>query len=159
MRRTHAARFAAAAIVIALALPAIASAPPDQYGTFGSHDITITDSKTHLRWQRGFSSTISWDDAHNYCTSLVLGGIGGWRLPSVKELMTLVDESLPREYVGTTLVTYAIDRQAFPFTPNAPFWAWPKRATDGRAWVVDFSNGESNTVTASSGGNFVRCVR
>jgi hypothetical protein len=57
----------------------------------------------------------------------------GWRLPNVKELQTLVDES--RTAPG-------IDVNAFPGTPATWFWAsTPYVADPNFAWIVHFSNG------------------
>ena len=48
---------------------------------------TWVDSSTGLRWTlHDNGSDISGDGAKNYCRSLNLGGIGGWRLPTITEL-------------------------------------------------------------------------
>ncbi len=161
MSRRLVARFAACAAVLALAIPATASAPVGQYDTFNQFNVTITDAHTALQWERGFATATSWDDARTRCNNLALAGLGAgqWRLPSVKELLTLVDEAVEVEYVtGVGLQYYAIDRRAFRDTPSASFWAWPKQPTSGKAWYVDFSSGESSTLNASNSGNYVRCV-
>jgi len=150
-------RLGAVLLVLSVAIPATASAPADQYATFNQHDATIADKWTHLRWQRDYAAVNSWDDAAAYCASLSLAG-GPWRVPSVKELLTLVDEELTQRYVnGAGVQTYAIDMQAFPSTPSGEFWAWPKLA-NGNAWKVDFASGESKKQIATRTGLFVRCV-
>jgi hypothetical protein len=150
------ARFGPAAIVLALTIPAIASAPLDQYATFNSFDTTIADKQTGLEWQRDDATAASWDDADAYCASLTLRG-ARWRLPSVKELQTLVDEQLSQRYIdGVGVRPFAIDLEAFPATPSGAFWAWPKSGVS--AWIVDFSSGEAKTFGASNAAN-VRCVR
>ena len=60
-------------------------------------DGTVFDTRTQLTWQRTFpSERYTWDDATSYCASLALPG-AGWRLPSINELLTLVDDgSIPR---------------------------------------------------------------
>ena len=148
----------AGATVLGLAIPATAGAPVGQYDTYNQFNTTITDSKTHLQWERGFATSTSWDDANARCRALILSGVGPnqWRLPSVKELLTLVDEQGEIEYVVDHLENYAIDRNAFPHTPNASFWSWPKVA--GSAWSVDFSTG-SAVQAPTSNGFYVRCVR
>ncbi len=159
MNRRLLARLTVSAMVLALAIPATASAPVGQYDTFNQNDATIHDAKTALRWQRGSATAMSWDDASNYCRALILGGIpvGTWRLPSVKELLTLIDEKGESEYVTNRgVVYYAIDLNAFPRTPSGLFWAWPQ-LVNGRGWTVDFSNGETGTQPVSTS-YYVRCV-
>jgi hypothetical protein len=98
--------------------------PPDQYGEVGSGE--IRDNYTGLVWQQGYSeTTLSWNDAVNYCDGLDLGG-QSWRLPSIRELATLVDEAL---------VAPSIDRQAFPDTQygsRSDNWYWASSETHGR---------------------------
>lgn len=58
-------------------------------------DGTITDNLTHLIWQKNiFSDTLSWEEALNYSNTLTLAGKNDWRLPNIKELRSLNDESL-----------------------------------------------------------------
>ncbi|HKO94501.1 MAG TPA: DUF1566 domain-containing protein, partial [Polyangiaceae bacterium] len=48
---------------------------------------TVADTKTHLVWQRESPvQSKSWNEAQDYCQSLGQG----WRIPSFKELQTLV---------------------------------------------------------------------
>ena len=74
-------------------------------------------------------NSYNWSGAKAYCGGVVLAG-GGWRVPSVKELMTLVDFSVASP--GPT-----IDTTAFPNTPADVFLVlvaagWPaSRPTPG----------------------------
>ena len=55
-------------------------------------DITVIDKNTGLEWQKesgGYKKT--WDSALSYCDTLEYGGHADWRLPSIKELMTIVN--------------------------------------------------------------------
>lgn len=53
---------------------------------------TATDSRTGLMWEVDDSQQpMSWQDALKRCAALSTGGYSDWRLPSVKELQTLVD--------------------------------------------------------------------
>jgi hypothetical protein len=97
------------------------------------------------------------NDASSYCAQLALDG-GGWRLPKVKELATLVD---------VTAAAPAIDTFAFPGTPGQgsggaisdSFWTSTPAAgftTDGL--LVDFHDGQ----IGDDGAEYpyrVRCVR
>jgi len=55
-------------------------------------DGTITDKATGLMWQKSDSgSAMNWRDALAYAQKLTLAGHTDWRLPSVKELQSIVD--------------------------------------------------------------------
>jgi alpha-tubulin suppressor-like RCC1 family protein len=70
---------------------------------------TALDNLTGLEWERnqrgggtgemyGF-----WDVAHSYCEGLVLNGKSGWRLPTVIEMLTINDPTVPAFGVNTTV--------------------------------------------------------
>lgn len=55
---------------------------------------TVSDKATGLMWQQGDSEkTLDWSGALTYCNTLSLGGNTDWRVPSIKELQSLVDYS------------------------------------------------------------------
>ena len=55
-------------------------------------DGTITDRATALIWTQADSGAgLNWEDAVGYCGTLDTAGNGGWRLPNVKELQSIVD--------------------------------------------------------------------
>jgi hypothetical protein len=87
-------------------------------------------------WQQATApGTYNWSNAITYCENLVLGGYSDWRLPSIKELSTLVDRSIP--YPGPTInTTY------FPGTVASYYWSSTTFAfsTYG-AWHVSFGFG------------------
>lgn len=110
-------------------------------------DGTVTDSSAKLTWQQEVpTDTFTWDDAVTHCTGLDLVG-GGWRLPTLDELKTLVDAQF---------APAKIDPLFFPDTPAAQFWtASPNGGS--QHWYVDFQSGLPN---ARSGAMLnVRCVR
>ena len=59
-----------------------------------SHDIFI-DSTTGLMWQNKASDSeeydLDWENAKQYCNDLVLAGYDDWRLPDIKELISIID--------------------------------------------------------------------
>lgn len=114
---------------------------------------TARDARTNLTWQRGFTPNVTWGQALNTCEALTLGGQSDWRVPTAKELSTIVEEFLPP-------APAAIDQTVFPATPAENFHtATPSSATGGPAvYVVDFATGRLITVGPATTGN-VRCVR
>lgn len=133
-----------------------AVAPPFQYSVVA--DGEVRDNYTGLVWQRGGSDDmLSWDEAVDYCDDLDLNG-NAWRLPSIRELATLVDEAK---------VAPAINSEAFPDTKygarsNNWYWATPQRGS--AAWGLNFDDGFTGTNTGSAEWNtfgpaWARCVR
>jgi formylglycine-generating enzyme required for sulfatase activity len=123
----------------------------------------VQDTLTQLLWQQDGSGAgadcsgtgvlpCTWAEAKAYCSGLSLGGLSGWRLPTVKELRSLVDYTVapPAPTIDTT---------AFPDTEAKAFWtSSPYAGAGGYAWYIRFDNGYSDIFIVS---NFsgVRCVR
>lgn len=143
------------ALIVALtaALAARADAPIDQYLTFPPNDPTITDRQTGLTWQRTPTGPVGIAFAN--CTNVNLPG--NWRLPTVKELLTIVDETPHKEHDdGGGEPERYIDPNAFFGTPAGKFIG---ADSDGkRAWYVDFGNGQAG-VDTTPGTYYVRCVK
>jgi hypothetical protein len=114
------------------------------------------DVETGLIWQQADSgTTMAFSAAAPYCASLALNG-HTWRVPSIKELSTLVDETPP-----ISKVSPAIDTTTFPSTAaSTPYWSSSlfdgEAATAHDPWVINFEDGftEYNQTAA-----LVRCVR
>lgn len=53
---------------------------------------TVTDKATGLMWQQqGPSAKMNWEQSLSYCEGLNLGGYTDWRLPTIRELLRLMD--------------------------------------------------------------------
>lgn len=64
---------------------------------------TITDNLTQLIWQKvPNTTTLTWENALAYAESLSLASATDWRLPNIKELQSLNDETLSNPSVNTT---------------------------------------------------------
>lgn len=99
-------------------------------------DGTVTDDHTGVIWQQGQSDNpMSWDEAEAYCGSLTLGAASDWRLPSRRELVSIIDYGIL--YPGPT-----IDSTYFPNTPAVAFWTSTIDPADTRrVWSAFFDFG------------------
>ena len=128
------------------------ASPPPAHRFVAGDDGTVADTATGLTWQRApDDAPRTWSDAAAACAALRLGsGAAAWRLPTAKELQTLIDESRADP---------AIDPDAFPETPADSFWAAsPLAGQDGFAWFVSFHSGVAYNSPIESP-HRVRCVR
>ncbi len=114
---------------------------------------TVHDTVTGLTWQRGAApGTANVPDAEQYCAGLKLGGLeSGWRLPTVKELLSVVDFGVSQP---------AVDQTAFPNFDPAIYWAsTPFPNSNGGYWGVDFYDGSpAGPIVWATGTADVRCV-
>jgi hypothetical protein len=135
-------RHALLAIGIAAAVLSVAAkgdSAPRCYivGRFQLMGGNVFDGATGLTWYQAFSPPVTWSDAATYCSTQP----GGFRVPTVKELLSLVDYTkLPNSTAAT------INPIAFPNTPTAPFWTSSGLGTTpGAVWIVFFGDGDTYT--------------
>jgi hypothetical protein len=124
-------------------------------------DEQARDEYTGLIWQRGDSREyLSWVEAVKYCEALDIDG-ESWRLPSIRELATLVDEAT---------VSPAINREVFPDTigksrSNDWYWASHEAVGGSAAWAINFDDGFTGFNAGAEGAwngftaGYARCVR
>jgi hypothetical protein len=108
------------------------------------------DNVTGLWWQRTVGAPATWDDAQAACAALALGGADDWRLPSMMELVSLLDE--------VAVEAPRIDGAAFPGTPGAEFWS-STRPSAVQALVVAFDLDWTYRSSELTMERHVRCVR
>jgi hypothetical protein len=113
----------------------------------------VLDRETGLVWEHSPStSSFDWLNASFHCIDLNAGGRTGWRLPTVQELLSLVDRSVSP---GPTLPS------GHPFTnvQSAVYWSASTAASNtDLAWGVSFVKGGLGSVGKSLS-VFVWCVR
>jgi hypothetical protein len=121
-------------------------------------DIAYDTANARRLWQRRAAVRLAHDAAARYCSSLVLQGIGGWRLPTTNELASL--RYKPGGLFGgggrRHFCVPCLDQAAFPETPAAEFWT-SRTEPDGTAWYVGFDDGRSHK-DVKSDELWVRCV-
>jgi hypothetical protein len=116
-------------------------------------DGTVSDDITGLMWQQEDDNTTrNWFDALSYCEGLTLAGHGDWRLPNVKALESIVDD---------TQTSPSIDSGYFPNTNPDFYWSSTTSAVQTTyAWSVGFTgNGATNEGFKGTTFRVVRCVR
>lgn len=144
-----------ALLAAVLAGSALAQAPRFRYI---KGDSEAVDRTTHLTWRRCLEG-MNWDGvacAGTPATFVHEAAVAhtqsqkGWRLPTAKELFSLVDRTQPGP---------VIDLDAFPGTPAE--WFWSASLYDGypgSAWQISFKDGEVRT-SYNHHGYLIRLVR
>jgi hypothetical protein len=126
---------------------------PNQQGYATLAAGRVADKVTHLEWQQWSDDKArTWSDAVAYCSGMMLGDGGSWRLPSRIELLSLLD---------FTTATPAMDAQAFSGAPAEAFWSSsPFIGAQSSAWGVNFGFRDGFMFTDNmSQPHRVRCVR
>jgi hypothetical protein len=112
---------------------------------------TITDNLTNLLWQKIPNTTAStWEDALKYAENLTFANASDWRLPNIKELQSISDESITKP---------SINKAFFPSIGVTKFWSstsLPNQIT--KAWYLSTQYGIT-TYDEKSISNYVICVR
>ena len=119
---------------------------------FSRNKDIVIDRQTGLQWQDDKEAkTIekNWREAIQYCEDLTLAGYNDWRLPNVRELLSITDKSrydpaiqsifknvYDFNYVSSSLM---VRNNSYP-------------------WVVDFDYGVSGELYSQSFSLYVRCV-
>ena len=112
----------------------------------------VIDNGTKLVWQLELpTEKYDWEASRSYCNELSLAGNVDWRLPTLIELISIVDYS--RQYPAIDISVFSSDN------PETITWSSsPDAETDGKAWQVDWSTGRTVKNRTYDMYN-VRCVR
>jgi hypothetical protein len=111
----------------------------------------VYDASSGRHWQRPAApEPKNWRDATSYCESLG----DGYRLPSMKELLSIVDFETPSQS--------ALDSSAFPDTPPGAFWSATRAAGEAsKVLTTNFMTSDRAyaQVFDEDTEQYVRCVR
>ncbi|AUX43253.1 hypothetical protein SOCE26_046970 [Sorangium cellulosum] len=124
-------------------------APPELSAADG--DARVLDTTTGFVWQRNITGIgYAWREALAHCEGLELAGHDDWRLPSAKELLSLIDDRRSGP---------ALDDDIFTGASAGVFWSsTPALGSADTAFTVNFSNGASLSGSVRDP-RLVRCVR
>ena len=104
---------------------------------------TVTDNSTGLVWQQdsarddeGRYNDMTWQEALTYCEGLDLGGYTDWRLPSLKELLSLVDYSRYFPAINSDYFRYTVPGVVPYYWSSTTYHFYPEGA-----YLVEFDYG------------------
>lgn len=119
-------------------------------GPYAAGKAAVLDQGTGLVWQKSDDAALrDWQGALAYCENMELESKADWRLPSIRELKSIVENS--RYYPVIDPVFSA---------RSANYWSSTSVAGHpvGHAWVVSFANGDDNWYLKATQYH-ARCVR
>lgn len=112
---------------------------------------TTTDLLTDLTWQQiSYSDSITWEQALTLADTLTFAGYSDWRLPNIKELQSINDESL---------INPSINQTFFSGVNVNHYWSTtslPNQTT--KAWYIDTQFGVT-TYQFKTNKLYTLCVR
>lgn len=128
-------------------------------------DDAVLDRETGLVWARvnayafpASPAAMDWRDASDACFDLQVGNRTGWRLPTMTELMSLIEFAAPfdggrvRLPAGHPFVVSQTNSQG-------RFDYWTSDRFNAQTWQVDLTSGQPQLITTSNGHAGALCVR
>ncbi len=132
---------------------AVCTRGPQQAPTqrFVVQEDVVHDRTTGLMWTRKNvgSKRLTWSDAKTACAAVREGGFEDWRLPTIQELLSLLDYSRRQPAIDS-----AFECESAWYWSATPYSASPSVC----AWLVGFSGGGS-LYGGQGGEGYVRAVR
>ena len=121
----------------------------------------VKDDIYKLMWQDGDLPPYKkyQSQAVHYCENLNFAGFDDWRLPSIKELLSITDDTRFNPAINKAFKNVAYETNDKGKTIYGGYWSSTKKANfPDHTWIVDFGDGDNGLVEVSFKG-FVRCVR
>jgi len=114
----------------------------------------VTDTKTGLQWQDDYNDNQvefdTWVNAIKYCEDLKLNSYSDWKLPNIKELTSLIDDSKFSPAVN----------EVFQNINSLGYISSTTHASDSFvAWHISFNNGTQYTRGKAFNDGYILCVR
>ena len=110
---------------------------------------TWIDPETDLEWQSESPGRMNWHDAQFYARSLSTNGKDDWRLPTARELETLLERTKYRPAI----------REEIPFRDKLSYWSSTTFGPNkNNAWIVMF-DGAYVLSYYKTNEYHIRCVR
>lgn len=111
---------------------------------------TVTDNLTGLVWVKVvYADTITWEDALVYAESLSFAGQTDWRLPNIKELQSICQQTISNPTISNSFFSVGIKK----------IWSsttLPNQTT--KSWYIDSREGIA-TYDVKTNKHSVLCVR
>lgn len=113
----------------------------------------LKDPKYHLMWEdtpHAKETKLNYAQAKTYCRELDLGGFHNWRVPTLKELLTIVDY---RRYKPAIIEPFKYVEE------ESSYWTTTLYIGEsGSRWVVNFEDGATSDASETYD-RYGRCVR
>jgi len=110
------------------------------------------DTRTGLTWQDNRfveSERVTYTQAEKLCKELRLGGKDDWRIPTIRELLSIIDY---KKYDPAILDGFSIGESSY-------YWSSTQYMGDpDKVWGVDFKDGATDA-NGKAYDRRVRCVR
>lgn len=112
----------------------------------------IRDTSTSLLWQDNKDTKelqITFYEAQDYCSKLVIGSQKDFRLPTLQELLTIADYTRFKPAIV----------EGFTSVDNEVYWSSTRFVDDsGKVWAVNFRDAKTDII-AKSYDRHIRCVK
>lgn len=113
----------------------------------------VEDPRYSLMWEDTVhvkEEKVTFKEAQGYCLSLKLGTFTNWRVPTLAELLTIVDYKRHNPAILKEFTFLDRDTMYWTITPYA--------GDKGSYWGVNFEDGATDNASAIYN-RYVRCVR
>lgn len=134
------------------------------------------DSSSSLIWSKKSSDKLSWSSADTYCKNLTDGGLGGWKMPAIYELRTLIKDCTYTQSSGSCMIAEgclaeSCTKNCYACTASSSGeysklgdndTLWSSSGMEGNIyymWVLGFDAAVFDYAKKASATYKVRCVR
>lgn len=120
--------------------------------TLNAQNTIVKDDKTKLLWEdteHTKETKVNYSQALTYCSELELGEVKNWRIPTLTELLSIVDY---KRYKPAILKEFSnIDNDTLYWTSTSYV------RSDDEFWGVSFKDGSTSNASANYD-RYIRCV-